>query len=106
MGGRCCDRGRGTSRAAGRAAAEAAASPVGVAAQLMWRILIDHARARHAAKRGGPQFSLPSSHADRFGEQPDVDLLALHEALNHVAELDMQQSKIVELRFSGEWADA
>ena len=73
----------------------------GVAAQLMRRILIDHARARHAAKRGGPQLSLPSSHADRFGEQPDVDLLALHDALNRLAELDVQQSQIVELRFFG-----
>jgi len=73
----------------------------GVAAQLMRRILIDHARARHAAKRGGPQLSLPSSHADRFGEQPEVDLLALHDALNRLAELDVQQSKIVELRFFG-----
>ena len=73
----------------------------GVVAQLMRRILVDHARARHAVKRGGPHLSLPSSHADRFGEQPDVDLLALHDALNRLAELDPHQSQIVELRFFG-----
>ena len=73
----------------------------GVAAQLMRRILVDHARAHHAAKRGGPNFSLPLSHADHFGEQPDVDLLALHDALNRLAEIDPQQSRIVELRFFG-----
>jgi RNA polymerase sigma-70 factor, ECF subfamily len=73
----------------------------GVVAQLMRRILVDHARARHAIKRGGPHLSLPSSHADRFGEQPDADLLALHDALNRLAELDPQQGQIVELRFFG-----
>ena len=73
----------------------------GVAAQLMRRILVDHARAHHAAKRGGPQFTVSLSKAARFGEKPDVDLLALHEALKRLREIDATQSRIVELRFFG-----
>src|SRR6267143_5153555 len=44
---------------------------LGVAAQLMRRILVDHARAHHAAKRGGSQEDLPLSLARPFGRQPD-----------------------------------
>ena len=73
----------------------------GVAAQLMRRILVDHARAHYAAKRGGPHYTVSLSQAGRFGETPDVDLLALHEALERLAEIDADQSRIVELRFFG-----
>lgn len=73
----------------------------GVAAQLMRRILVDHARAHHAAKRGGSQEDLRLSLARPFGEQPDFDLLALHDALNQLAEIDPEQGRIVELRFFG-----
>lgn len=74
----------------------------GVAAQLMRRILVDHARVRQAQKRGGSdQQQLSLSHIDQIAEKPDVDLLALHEAMNELAELDPQQSRIVELRFFG-----
>src|SRR3989454_11800965 len=73
----------------------------GVAAQLMRRILVDHARAHYATKRGGKQYSLSLSQAERFGEKPDVDLLALHDALNRLAEIDPQQGRLVELRFFG-----
>ncbi|CAN5221124.1 sigma-70 family RNA polymerase sigma factor [soil metagenome] len=73
----------------------------GVAAQLMRRILVDHARAHLARKRGGPQFAVSLNHADHFAEQPDVSLLDLHEALSELAAIDPQQSRIVELKFFG-----
>jgi len=74
----------------------------GVAAQLMRRILVDHARAHQAAKRGGSdQERLSITSAERIVQQPAVDLLALHEALQELATLDPQQERIVELRFFG-----
>jgi len=74
----------------------------GVAAQLMRRILVDHARAHQAAKRGGSdQERLSITSAERIVKQPEVDLLALHEALEELATLDAQQERIVELRFFG-----
>jgi RNA polymerase sigma factor (TIGR02999 family) len=73
----------------------------GVAAQLMRRILIDHARAHQASKRGGPNYNVSLSEAYRFGEKPDLDLLALHEVLERLAKLDAPQGRIVELRFFG-----
>jgi RNA polymerase sigma factor (TIGR02999 family) len=74
----------------------------GVAAQLMRRILVDHARTHQAQKRGGSdQQRLSLTNVDRVAEKPEIDLLALHEALNELAELDPQQSRIVELKFFG-----
>jgi RNA polymerase sigma factor (TIGR02999 family) len=74
----------------------------GVAAQLMRRILVDHARAHQAGKRGGSgQQRLSITSAERLVQQPEVDLLALHEALEELATLDPQQERIVELRFFG-----
>src|SRR5437763_13607475 len=79
----------------------------GVAAQLMRRILVDHARQHQAAKRGGSdQQRLSITSAGQLGakqltNEPAVDLLALHEALNELAEIDPQQSRIVELKFFG-----
>ena len=74
----------------------------GVSAQLMRRILVDHARAHQAGKRGGSdQQRLSITSAERFVQQPEVDLLALHEALEELATLDPQQERIVELRFFG-----
>jgi RNA polymerase sigma factor (TIGR02999 family) len=74
----------------------------GVAAQLMRRILVDHARAHQAAKRGGSdQERLSITSAERIVHKPAVDLLALQEALEELATLDPQQERIVELRFFG-----
>lgn len=74
----------------------------GVAAQLMRRILVDHARLHQAQKRGGSdQQRLSLTDADRVVEKPDIDLLALHEALNELSEVDPQQARIVELKFFG-----
>jgi RNA polymerase sigma factor (TIGR02999 family) len=75
---------------------------LGIAAQLMRRILVDHARQRRAAKRGGAgRQRLSITEADRIAGRPDADLLAVHEALNELAAIDPQQSRIVELRFFG-----
>ena len=74
---------------------------IGVAAGMMRRILVDHARAVRAAKRGGQHFTVELSEAEQFGESPDVDLLRIHEALDRLAEIYPQQARIVELRFFG-----
>src|SRR6266550_362751 len=71
----------------------------GIAAQLMRRILVDHARAKHRAKRGGQGIRVSLTDATSVTKDPDLDLVQLDEALNRLAEIDLQQSKIVELRF-------
>jgi RNA polymerase sigma factor (TIGR02999 family) len=71
----------------------------GVAAQLIRRILLDHARRRHAAKRGGGATILCLDEGLVALQQREVDLVALDEALNRLAELDPQQAHVVELRF-------
>lgn len=74
----------------------------GVAAQLMRRILVDHARQHHAAKRGGTnQQRLSITSARVIADTPEVDLLAVHEALEELKQFDPQQERIVELRFFG-----
>ena len=73
----------------------------GVAAQLMRRILVDYARAHYASKRGGDRYSVPLKHVAAFGTEPGADLLALHDALNTLEQIDPEQARIVELRFFG-----
>jgi RNA polymerase sigma-70 factor, ECF subfamily len=73
----------------------------GVAAQMMRRILVDHARAHHASKRGGDRFLVSLRNIAAFGAQPDADLLALHDLLNRLETIDPNQARIVELRFFG-----
>jgi RNA polymerase sigma-70 factor, ECF subfamily len=74
----------------------------GVAAQLMRRILVDHARLHQAAKRGGTeQHRLSLSNLDHLANEPEIDFLALHEALDELEKIDPQQSRIVELKFFG-----
>ena len=75
-----------------------------IASTLMRRILVDHARARLAEKRGGGavQITLAGAEAGRVHEDAgDVDLLALHEALERLAVLDAEQARLVELRYFG-----
>jgi RNA polymerase sigma factor (TIGR02999 family) len=74
---------------------------LGVAAQIMRRILVDHARRYEAEKRGGPeQQRINLSDADeQQTEMPALDLLALNEALHELEAMDAQQGRIVELRF-------
>jgi len=77
----------------------------GVAAQLMRRILVDHARARLAEKRGGGAAAVTLSDvaaADpTTGGGDGVDVLAVHEALERLAALDPDQARVVELRYFG-----
>ena len=75
-----------------------------IAAKLMRRILVDHARMRHRDKRGGEAENVPLDDVQEFiaVEQRNVDLIALDEALDRLAKKDEQQARIVELRyFSG-----
>jgi RNA polymerase sigma factor (TIGR02999 family) len=71
----------------------------GIAAQMMRRILVDHARTKKRAKRGGSDIRVSFSEATLKAPDQDLDIVALDEALEHLAEIDEQQSKIVELRF-------
>ena len=74
----------------------------GISAQLMRRILVDHARQHQAAKRGGSkQQRLSITSAERIAKQPEIDLLALNEALDELTIMDPQQAQIVELKFFG-----
>jgi RNA polymerase sigma factor (TIGR02999 family) len=74
------------------------------ASTMMRHILVDHARARLTDKRGGDfqkiELDEAISFSDKKGEK-NLDILALDEALNQLAEFDEQQSRIVELRFFG-----
>jgi len=72
-----------------------------IAAQMMRRILISHARSRQAEKRGGgtPRVTLDEEAA--FAPQRDVNLIALDEALHRLAEIDAEKCRMVELRFFG-----
>lgn len=73
----------------------------GLASKLMRNILVDHARRRGAAKRGGEQLKLSLSKADRLGNSQDVELSRLDDALNELAAVRPDHSRIVELRFFG-----
>lgn len=72
-----------------------------IAAQAMRRILVDNARRHQALKRGGPAENLELDEAANVSGDPDPILLPLDEALGRLAEIDQQQSRIVELRFFG-----
>jgi RNA polymerase sigma factor (TIGR02999 family) len=73
----------------------------GLAAQMMRRILVDHARRQHAAKRGGAEPKLSLDEAVWVSAAPAPDLTALDDALTRLAGLDPQHSRLVELRFFG-----
>jgi len=71
-----------------------------VASQAMRRILVDYARQRHREKRGGVDEALPLEEALlAVADEADLDLVALDEALNRLAEIDPDQEKLVELRY-------
>jgi len=71
----------------------------GIAAQMMRRILVDHARTKKRAKRGGSVIKVSLADATLPVNERDLDVVALDEALNRLAEIDEQQSRVVELRF-------
>lgn len=70
-----------------------------IAANLMRRILVDHARRRDADKRGGSQLKLTLNDMFTVAKETDVDVLAIDEALDRLARMDQQQARVVELRF-------
>jgi RNA polymerase sigma-70 factor (ECF subfamily) len=73
-----------------------------VAAKIMRRILVDHARARRARKRGGSESLLTfNEETDSPSDEQDVDVIALHEVLERLATFDPRQERIVELRCFG-----
>jgi len=71
----------------------------GVAAQMMRRVLTDHARSSLRLKRGGANENLPLDEALVFTPEYSEDLLKLDEALDRLAKLDVRQGRVVELRF-------
>jgi RNA polymerase sigma factor (TIGR02999 family) len=73
----------------------------GTAGQLMRRILVDHARERQAAKRGGGATRVEWDEALGAADERDVDVLALNVALDRLEKLDARQSQLVVLRFFG-----
>jgi len=75
----------------------------GVAAQMMRRILVDHARSQASAKRGGGTVTLAIEEGGELAapRQHEVNLIDLDDALKSLAKLDERQSRMVELRFFG-----
>jgi RNA polymerase sigma factor (TIGR02999 family) len=73
----------------------------GVAAQMMRRVLVDFARSRRRAKRGGQALEVSLSEAIDAAQTAQVDVLALDDALKRLEELDPRQSRVIELRFFG-----
>jgi RNA polymerase sigma factor (TIGR02999 family) len=67
----------------------------------MRHILVDHARRQESAKRGGQNWRVSLSKAERLSNKPDVDLLALDAALTDLARLYPEHSRVVEMRFFG-----
>jgi len=75
-----------------------------VSAELMRRILVDHARARRTAKRGGAAARVTLSDADAAGvgvDEPAAEILALDEALGRLGAMDPDAARLVELRYFG-----
>jgi RNA polymerase sigma factor (TIGR02999 family) len=71
------------------------------AARAMRQVLVDHARGRATDKRGGGQERIPLDEALAHYTRQNLDVLAVHEALNQLATLHERQSRVVELRFFG-----
>jgi RNA polymerase sigma factor (TIGR02999 family) len=76
---------------------------IGIATRVMRQLLIDHARKRGTERRGGDlqRVSLVDVEQVSDGQDESVDLLALHQALDELAQLDPRQAQIVELRYFG-----
>ena len=73
----------------------------GVSAQIMRRVLVDHTRNRDAQKRGGNVQKISLENAFVYSDEQSWQVVAVHEALNKLAEWDARQAQIVELRFFG-----
>ena len=84
-----------------RAAWQNRAQFFGVASEIMRRILVDHARGGRMAKRSGRWLKVTLDDRIAEGRPPDIDVLALDEALTRLSEFDPRKSRIAELRFFG-----
>jgi RNA polymerase sigma factor (TIGR02999 family) len=73
----------------------------GIAARLMRQILVDYARKRKYAKRGGDAQRIPFEESLIVSDERAADIVALDDALKELSEIDPRQSQIVELRFFG-----
>jgi RNA polymerase sigma factor (TIGR02999 family) len=72
-----------------------------ICAQMMRRILVDSARARRSAKRGGPTPPINLGDSPEVGSSRDRELVALDDAMNALAEMDPRKVKVIELRYFG-----
>lgn len=73
----------------------------GIAAQMMRRVLLNHARDQQRDRRGGKKILVSLSEADALALEQSVDLLALDEVLNRLEAQDQRKSRVVELRYFG-----
>ena len=78
----------------------------GMAAHLMRHILVDHARRRHFQKRGGDAIRVSLTEVENIAQEHIVEVIALDDALNTLAQFDQRKSRIVELRFFGGLSEA
>ena len=74
---------------------------LGIAARLMRRVLVDHARTRGVQKRGGGGYKVELDEAMAVSPAPDFNLLALDRALEALAAVDERKSRVIEMRFFG-----
>ena len=73
----------------------------GIAAQMMRRVLVDYARSRNYAKRGGGAAKLSLEEGLVVSDERSAEVVAVHEALEELAKIDPRQAQIVELKFFG-----
>ena len=73
----------------------------GIAAQMMRRILIDHARKHEFAKRGGGAIKISLDDVAEISDEKAAEMIALDEALSELAEIDARRARVVELRYFG-----
>jgi RNA polymerase sigma factor (TIGR02999 family) len=74
---------------------------LGIAAQTMRRILLDHAKRRAASKRGGGEYTLQVDEGLIQGKERDLNLIVLDDALSELEKIDPVRGRIVEMRFFG-----
>jgi RNA polymerase sigma factor (TIGR02999 family) len=77
------------------------AQVIGIAAQMMRRILLDYSRSHESIKRGGQVNRVFLEEASLVSKERAADVIALDEALNRLAQVDAQDARVVELRFFG-----
>jgi RNA polymerase sigma factor (TIGR02999 family) len=74
---------------------------MGIAAKMMRRVLVDHAKSHHRAKRGGGAVKVTLDGPALVTKEAHKEVMALEEALRRLEEMDQQRAQIVELRFFG-----